>query len=325
MFYKDQYAALSDNNSAQCLSDGENEDYPLTRGESTRRKRVSKRTSRRRYVSIVISVLLGQTLYTALVLLGARELYYKSMCPRLAAPDSYHAWDVLEYREVQADHEEPDEHHPYLGIPSPELDPFRNRIPASEVRRLGIEETSIWIDDDDGDYVWVGHNLHCIVGEDSAPPTASDYYYSNMTEKEERSHNSHMNHCLHRLMDALKCNPDMSPLTLHWVVNEVAPVVNWPGSRHTCADWSKVMSWAKEHQIAPSGKQTILQVARHPLYASLIDDKGHADFLDQEQLIDWEKLFSRPDYPAWANEHGIPQGTVPPEDLLKNSHTERRL
>ncbi|RYO81438.1 hypothetical protein DL766_004717 [Monosporascus sp. MC13-8B] len=293
MFYKDQYAALSDNNPAQCLSDGENEDYPLTRGESTQRKRVSKRTSRRRYVSIVIAVLLGQTLYTALVLFGARELYYKPMCPRLAAPDNYHAWDVLEYREVKADHEEPDEHHPYLGIPSPELDPFRNRVPASEK------------------YLYNG--LH------------RDYYYSNMTEKEEKSHNSHMNHCLHRLMDALKCNPDMSPLTLHWVVNEVAPVVNWPGSSHTCADWSKVTSWAKEHQIAPSGKQTILQVARHPLYASLIDDQGHADFLDQEQLVDWEKLFSRPDYPAWANEHGIPQGTVPSEDLLKNSHTEQRL
>lgn len=58
-------------------------------------------------------------------------------------------------------------------------------------------------------------------------------------------------------MDALKCHPDMSPITQHWVVNEVVPVVNWDGARHTCANWDHVVDWAKKNRIVPAGKASI--------------------------------------------------------------------
>lgn len=67
-------------------------------------------------------------------------------------------------------------------------------------------------------------------------------------------------------MDALKCHPDMSPLSLHWVVNEVAPVVNWNGARHTCANWDRVMEWAGRNQIVPTGKDNLGQGKHHAIY-----------------------------------------------------------
>ncbi|EFQ36484.1 uncharacterized protein GLRG_11629 [Colletotrichum graminicola M1.001] len=319
MLYKDQYASLS-SDSPDCISDGEPEQYPLTPGGV--QPAPPPRKSRNRYTYAVLAVL-AQLVYTIVVLVAARTLYYKR--------------HVLEYKEVPADHKEPDEHHPYLGTPRPELDrnwntllssialppeaSFRNRVPGAEVSRLGIEEGSIWLDDDVGQYygsVWVGHNLHCVKYLYNG--LHRDHYYHNMTEAEEKSHSSHLHHCLHRLMDALKCHPDMSPLSLHWVVNEVAPVVNWDGARHTCANWDRVMDWARSNQIVPAGKASLGQVAPHPLYATLLDENGHADFLNQDAIVEWEKLFARPDWQAWAKEHGVPEGTIPDKEMLRNHH-----
>lgn len=64
-------------------------------------------------------------------------------------------------------------------------------------------------------------------------------------------------------MDALKCHPDMSPITQHWVVNEVVPVVNWDGARHTCANWDHVVDWAKKNRIVPAGKASIPEGEQH--------------------------------------------------------------
>ncbi|KAJ4386823.1 hypothetical protein N0V93_009721 [Gnomoniopsis smithogilvyi] len=325
MFSKDQYASLP-TNIPDCASDGEPEQYHLTQDGIQPPPPAPK--PRRRYTYVVLAVL-AQLVYTGLVLFAAREFYYKRVSPVVAAPDRFRAWDVLEYKETPADHEEPNEQHPYLGAPRPELDrnwnmllsSFRNRVPSAEIRRLGIEEGSIWLDDDVGEYyggVWVGHNLHCIKYLYNG--LHRDHYYHNMTEAEEKSHNSHLHHCLHRLMDALKCHPDMSPLSLHWVVNEVAPVVNWDGARHTCANWDRVMEWAKSTQIVPAGKASLGEVAPHPLYATLLDEDGHADFLNQDAIVEWDILFARPDWQAWAREHGIPEGTIPDEEMLRNKH-----
>ncbi|GJD05065.1 tat pathway signal sequence [Colletotrichum higginsianum] len=119
-----------------------------------------------------------------------------------------------------------------------------------------------------------------------------------MTEAEEKSHNSHLH---------------MSPLSLHWVVNEVAPIVNWDGARHTCANWDRVMDWAKSNQIVPAGKDSLGQ-------ATLLDEHGHADFLNQDAIVEWDKLFARPDWQAWAKEHGVPEGTIPGKEMLRNTH-----
>ncbi|KAK1975216.1 hypothetical protein LZ30DRAFT_606145 [Colletotrichum cereale] len=327
MLYKDQYASLSPN-SPDCASDGEPEpeQYPLT--PDGLQPAPPARKSRNRHTYAVLAVL-GQIVYTVVVLIAARQFYYKTVCPAVASPDRYRAWDVLEYKEVPADHKEPDEHHAYLGAPRPELDrnwnallsTFRNRVPTAEVRRLGIEEGSIWLNDDVGEYygsVWVGHNLHCVKYLYNG--LHKDHYYHNMTEAEEKSHSSHLHHCLHRLMDALKCHPDMSPLSLHWVVNEVAPVVNWDGARHTCANWDRVVEWAKDNQIVPTGKASLGEVAPHPLYATLLDEHGHADFLNQDAIVEWDRLFARPDWQAWAREHGVPEGTIPGKEMLRNKH-----
>ncbi|GJD05066.1 tat pathway signal sequence [Colletotrichum higginsianum] len=133
MLYTDQYASLS-SNSPDCASDGEPEQYPLT--SDGLQPRPPARKSRSRYTYAVLAVL-AQLVYTILVLVAAREVYYKGVCPVVAAPDRYHAWDidieqdVLQYKEVPADHKEPDEHHPYLGAPRPELDQNWNTLLSS--------------------------------------------------------------------------------------------------------------------------------------------------------------------------------------------------
>ncbi|TLS26491.1 hypothetical protein PpBr36_04260 [Pyricularia pennisetigena] len=329
MFYKDQYAALSSNN-PDCARDGEPEEYPLTEDGSQPTPPI-RYGHRRRYPWVVLAVL-AQVVYTVLVLVAAREFYYKRVCAAIAAPDLYGAWSVLEYREVPGDHQEPDENHPFLGTPSPSLDrhwhellsTFRDRLSSKEVKRLGIEEGSIWLDDDIGEYygsVWVGHNLHCVLPQKYLyDGLHRDHYYPNLTASEESSHQRHLHHCLHRLMDALKCQPDMSPLSQHWVVNEVVPVVNWDGARHTCANWDKVLEWAKNNRIVPAGKASIPEVAPHPLYAKFIDEHGKADFVNKDAIIEWDLLWARPDWQEFAREHGIPQGTIPPKEMLRNKH-----
>ncbi|EHA50191.1 hypothetical protein MGG_03425 [Pyricularia oryzae 70-15] len=326
MLYRDQYAALSHDH-PDYASDGEHEQYPLT--EDGRQPTPPARPGHsRRYRWVVVAVL-AQVVYTVLVLVVVRQFYYKRVCVSLAAPDSLGAWKVLKYSEVDADHREPDEHHPFLGAPGPSVDrnwhellsTFRDRLPSAEIKRLGIEEGSIWLDDDLGGYygsVWVGHNLHCV--KYIYDGLHRDHYYPNLTVAEETSHQRHLHHCLHRLMDALKCHPDMSPITQHWVVNEVVPVVNWDGARHTCANWDHVVDWAKKNRIVPAGKASIPEVAPHPLYAKFINERGKADFVNKDAIIEWDLLWARPDWQEFARERGIPEGTIPPKEMLRNKH-----
>ncbi|KAF5026790.1 hypothetical protein F66182_1074 [Fusarium sp. NRRL 66182] len=288
MVYEDQYASVPISNS-DCGSDGEPEQYLLT--QDGIQPLPPARRSRKQYVYAALAVLL-QLVYTGVVLAAARSFYYKAVCPAVAAPDQFHAWPT---RILQAG-----------DAADRNQKAFRNRVPSAEIRRLGIEDESIWLDDDVGEYygsVWVGHNLHCVKYLYNS--LHMDHYYHNMTEAEEKSHNSHSH---------------MSPLSLHWVVNEVAPVVNWDGARHTCANWDRVMDWAKKAKIVPTGKSSLGQVAPHPLYATLLDEHGHADFLNQDAIIEWDRLFARPDWQAWAKEHGIAEGTIPSKEMLRTKH-----
>ncbi|KAI8209988.1 Short chain dehydrogenase [Colletotrichum sp. SAR 10_86] len=112
-------------------SDGEPEQHPVTPDGVQPPPSVRKRKN---WYTCVVFAVLAQLVYTVVVLLAARELYYKTVCPSVAAPDRFHAWDVLEYEEVPADHKEPDEHHPYLGTPRPELDGNWNALLSSTTR-----------------------------------------------------------------------------------------------------------------------------------------------------------------------------------------------
>ncbi|ELQ39340.1 hypothetical protein OOU_Y34scaffold00502g16 [Pyricularia oryzae Y34] len=277
MLYRDQYAALSHDH-PDYASDGEHEQYPLT--EDGRQPTPPARPGHsRRYRWVVVAVL-AQVVYTVLVLVVVRQFYYKRVCVSLAAPDSLGAWKVLKYSEVDADHREPDEHHPFLGAPGPSVD--RN---------------------------W--HELLSISSKGNIISTIRDKTNAGC---------SYGNHCLHRLMDALKCHPDMSPITQHWVVNEVVPVVNWDGARHTCANWDHVVDWAKKNRIVPAGKASIPEVAPHPLYAKFINERGKADFVNKDAIIEWDLLWARPDWQEFARERGIPEGTIPPKEMLRNKH-----
>lgn len=82
------YTSLSSNGPG-CTSDGEPEEYPMTPdgGQSVPLARKS-----RNHCTHAVFVVVAQIVYTIIILFAARELYYKSVCPAIAAPDRSRAW-----------------------------------------------------------------------------------------------------------------------------------------------------------------------------------------------------------------------------------------
>ncbi|KAL0781173.1 hypothetical protein CaCOL14_002508 [Colletotrichum acutatum] len=129
-----KYKPISDDGFEDVKTDDAHEEYPLNQGNW------------------------NSTIYTWAILYYAREVIYKPFCPRLTTPDTVHVWDQVEFNPQLVNPVTPGYDHPLLGNPSPEVDAnwsallsaFANRIPETEVHRLGMETDAIPFNDGEG-------------------------------------------------------------------------------------------------------------------------------------------------------------------------------
>lgn len=53
-------------------------------------------------------------------------------------------------------------------------------------------------------------------------------------------------------MSSAKCQADMTPVLLHWTVDDHVPVLKWDGVQRSCVDWEGLMKWGDEHSMTHS-------------------------------------------------------------------------
>ncbi|KAJ4386816.1 hypothetical protein N0V93_009714 [Gnomoniopsis smithogilvyi] len=274
----------------------------------------SKKTSLLVRISRVLAAVLGLSVYTAAVLYYAQEYIHKPYCPRFAASDTVHLWDKIVYKPTPFNPATPHHSDSFLGSPSPELDAnwrklllkFSDRLPDSEAHKLGPNSDAIPFDDDKGGFVGaiaVVHNLHCI--NYIYQTIHGDYYFPNITENQQKKQKSHLAHCLHHLLSSAKCQADMTPVLLHWTVDDHVPVLKWDGVERSCVDWDSLMSWGSEHSMTHSETMPSVSKMKHPIYGHFVDEHDRFILANAEGVVDFEEFSQRADYQQWAMEQGI--------------------
>ncbi|TLD22744.1 hypothetical protein PspLS_07017 [Pyricularia sp. CBS 133598] len=262
-----------------------------------------------------LTVLIGLSIYTAGVLYYAQEAIHKPYCPRFAASDTVHLWDTISYKPTPFNPATPHHSDPYLGAPSSELDRnwkdlllvFSSRLPDSEAARLGADSSdAIPFDDGEGGYVGgiaVVHNLHCI--NYIYQTIHGDFYFPNITEKQKKKQKSHLAHCLHHLMSSAKCQADMTPVLLHWTLDDHVPVLKWDGVERSCVDWDGLMQWGKDHSMTHSKTMSSVSKMKHPIYGNFVNEHGRFILANAEGVVDFGEFSQRADYQQWARQQGI--------------------
>ncbi|KAK1978235.1 hypothetical protein LZ30DRAFT_825168 [Colletotrichum cereale] len=279
-------------------------------------------------VSGVLAAVLGLAAYTAAVLYYAQEFIHKPYCPRFAANDT----DKIGYKPTSFNPATPHHSDSFLGSPSAELDAnwrkllltFSSRLPDSEADRLGPDSDAIPFDDGEGGFVGgiaVVHNLHCI--NYVYQTMHGDYYFPNITEKQQKKQKSHLTHCLHHLLSSAKCQADMTPVLLHWTVDDHVPVLKWDGVQRSCVDWESLMRWGEEHSMTHSGTMPSVSKMKHPIYSHFVDERGRFILANAEGVVDFEEFSQRADYQQWAREHGMGTGKEDAERFLEEFAKEQ--
>ncbi|KAJ2973306.1 hypothetical protein NQ176_g6685 [Zarea fungicola] len=94
----------------------------------------------------------------------------------------------------------------------------------------------------------VFHQIHCL---DSLRRHVHKDYYFKMNPPTERQI-EHRDHCLHVLLESVRCNADAGIIPHYWVYREefgrVRPEEDWNIMRK-CKDFDAVLRWAREHAI----------------------------------------------------------------------------
>ncbi|TAQ89788.1 hypothetical protein B7494_g1865 [Chlorociboria aeruginascens] len=160
---------------------------------------------------------------------------------------------------------------PYRGDPRPELDQawrdlLQNnniRISKDELKKMNRSSIELQV-------------LH------------SDYY----PEVNRPERDTHVDHCIDDIRQALMCNPDTSVVTFDWIPNYRQPSPNF-AIDHTCANWEMLDSWAAARSFSaydqkslvhpqlglafPMVNGSIEEIASGPEMHITWPDEGHLD------------------------------------------------
>ncbi|KAF2998483.1 hypothetical protein E8E13_002975 [Curvularia kusanoi] len=161
----------------------------------------------------------------------------------------------------------------YFGAPSPAIDAAWADLMRFEYPAIGPEEISMNpslsfspsdLHPATGKFhiaLDVFHNLHCLNAV--RKELDKDYYGEHHHGKVERSRQEaqhtasavqaaqrdHIDHCLNHIRQTLQCRPDFSPAAMSiFTDTDGAQFFLGNSKRHTCVDWSKVMTWAQERE-----------------------------------------------------------------------------
>ncbi|KAF9893073.1 hypothetical protein FE257_012484 [Aspergillus nanangensis] len=151
----------------------------------------------------------------------------------------------------------PDPSHREFGPPSPETDALWLEAVKYSNIRLSRDELSedyhdlpglVEFSDGSGIYgtVAVYHSIHCIKRVHHL--LHFDHYHPNKSEEDIVSLRLHGEHCLSYLMEAVKCNADLTVFPMQWGVETRIPFGIDQG-RHQCMDWHRIEDWMKERSV----------------------------------------------------------------------------
>ncbi|PNY29797.1 Uncharacterized protein TCAP_00291 [Tolypocladium capitatum] len=119
---------------------------------------------------------------------------------------------------------------------------------AELMHELGREEEGIRLPD--GTYfgsIMVFHHLHCLKNIYHALHPA--YYHLDILEGHEKAMLwEHTDHCLHMLMEAIRCQGDTTVLTMLWDAGGARPIGNLT-SPHECVNWDRLMEWVVPNSV----------------------------------------------------------------------------
>ncbi|KAI8633234.1 hypothetical protein F5Y19DRAFT_490409 [Xylariaceae sp. FL1651] len=138
----------------------------------------------------------------------------------------------------------------YVGNPSPEIDAAWEHLIFGEAIDLkGDEAKTIegtTFQKSDGWWVLgleVFHHLHCLNMVRKA--LHLDYYGINEDSMER--YNTHIEHCIDSIRQALMCTSDITPWPVEWNTRYHRPRPNFITAPHTCRNFEKLRDWAHEH------------------------------------------------------------------------------
>ncbi|KAF2717511.1 hypothetical protein K431DRAFT_315697 [Polychaeton citri CBS 116435] len=215
------------------------QDFPIYRGQSSR----SAGWKRWPWALIMHSVLI--TAYSIGV-----AVTIMSVNSRLCPPDLTHspAAHAVQYEKVSFNGSLSIDN-PYKGEPRPELDQAWSHLIRNLNIRLSKEEldklnrSAIELHDGSGYHaeLSVYHHIHCLKYIRQA--LHGDYYHLNPYDRD-----THVDHCIDDIRQALMCNPDLSVVTMEWKPHYRRP---WPNFNvdHTCVNWEVLDEWASRRSF----------------------------------------------------------------------------
>jgi len=157
----------------------------------------------------------------------------------------------------------------FAGDPRPALEAAWKQLTKNQNIRLTDEDLAqadeddsvVQLTDGSGSYgtLTVFHGLHCI--ERIHRYIHFDHYYASFSDEEKVLLEWHLEHCLDWLRQYLTCNPDTTPIMMHWIAESTLPVAKVDGGKHSCAKWERIDEWAGNRTFVPSSENI-----KHPIY-----------------------------------------------------------
>ncbi|KAK7955146.1 hypothetical protein PG988_015840 [Apiospora saccharicola] len=247
--------------SAQSISDDEessaagllSDTVPTLRGtqRSTRTKKAF-----RLYLVLIHVILLAFVLITAI--LG--QLYMGASPTPLNGSTWSPVQEFVEYEVKDRDTHGHDAPQTYAGKPTPEKDkawdalirPAYFNATVEELERAGESLQNVTHLTGGGYLASIGvyHELHCV--RQLWFYVYKDRYYPNLSEKDERYLQIHLDHCIESLRETIMCSGNTALISFFWDNPKASQPAAQSNARSKCASWDSIERWGYSRRVSTS-------------------------------------------------------------------------
>jgi Mycotoxin biosynthesis protein UstYa len=153
----------------------------------------------------------------------------------------------------------------YRGKPGPEVDAAWQRVAAElpipitgdEVKKLGKDPTSAVKFPESLGYgpdayvaqIDVFHQIHCL--DILRHEIHSRYYFDRALGNRSAMQKTHLNHCIHVLLQNIICEANVDLVTYNWMEGLDSPFPDFDLT-HQCRDFEAILDWHNEHMVESS-------------------------------------------------------------------------
>ncbi|KAI9043189.1 oxidase ustYa family protein [Aspergillus affinis] len=172
------------------------------------------------------------------------------------------SWTIYDLQDKSTHDEKgrkvPDSQHAIFLPPGPEADAAWADIVKYNNIRISPDEVPedyrglpglVELNDGSGDVyanVAVYHSVHCIKRVHHM--LYFEHYHPERSEKQKIDLLQHAEHCLQYLLDAVRCNADLTIFPMQWGVGQRIPFGIDQG-RHQCKDWNRIDDWMRSRSV----------------------------------------------------------------------------